>query len=131
MTALAHVTLTAGDFPRSVAFYDAVLRAVGLVRVAELVDEEEGDAPVEAVGWGEADGAGVVWLVAGERPTAGLHLRLRASSRSEVETFHSVGVRVGAASHTAPRRWPIYRRGEFSAMLVDPDGNLVEAVADE
>lgn len=130
-TGLDHVTLTARDFPRSVAFYDAVLGALGFGRLAELVDEEQDEPELEAVGWGVVDGAALVWLVPGTVPTTGLHVRFRAGSRVEVEAFHSAGVGLGAASHAAPRRWAIYRRGEYGAILADPDGNLVEAVADE
>jgi catechol 2,3-dioxygenase-like lactoylglutathione lyase family enzyme len=131
VTLLEHVTLSASDFARSVGFYDAVLGALGLVRVAELVDEEDEDPQLEAVAWGPAGGPGVLWLVVGGERTIGLHVQFRASSREQVETFHTAGVRLGAESRSAPRRWPIYRRGEFSAMLVDPDRNVVEAVCDE
>lgn len=130
---LDHVTLTvqAPDFAARAGFYDAALGALGLVRVAELVDEEEDDAEVEAVGWGPPDGAGLIWLVIGDRPTSGLHVRLHANSRAQVETFHAAAVRVGGTERTAPRRWVLYRRGEFNAIVADPAGNLIEAVAAE
>jgi hypothetical protein len=126
------VTVTAAQFPRAVSFYEAALGALGLLRVAELVDEEEGDgAPVEAVGWGSADSSGAVWLIIGDRPTTGLHMRLRAEARAQVETFHGAAVRAGGTELAAPRRWTLYRRGEFNAIVADPAGNLVEAVAAE
>jgi hypothetical protein len=130
---LDHVTLTvrAPDLAARVGFYDAALGALGLVRVAELVDEEEDDAAVEAVAWGHADGAGLVWLVIGDEPTTGVHVRLRADSRGQVETFHADAVRAGGTERTAPRRWVLYRRGEFNAIVADPAGNLIEAVAAE
>ena len=131
MTGLEHVTLVAADFARSVAFYDAVLAALGLVRVAELVDEEEDDSQVEAVAWGAPGADGIVWVVAHGSPTSGMHVRLRASSLVQVEAFHAAGVDLAARSVRTPRRWAIYRRGEFSAMLKDPDGNVIEAAADE
>jgi catechol 2,3-dioxygenase-like lactoylglutathione lyase family enzyme len=130
---LDHVTVsvTAAELAAALAFYDAALGALGLRRVAELVDEEEDDAELEAVGWGSGDGSGVVWLVIGEPATTGLHVRLRADSRAQVETFHSAAVRAGGADRAAPRRWALYRRGEFNAIVADPAGNLVEAVAAE
>ena len=128
---LAQVTVTASDFPASLAFYDAVLGALGLVRLAELVDEEEDDGPLEAVGWGEPDTAPVLWLTGAHAPTSGLHLRLAAASRAQVEAFHRAGLATGGVSHSAPRRWALYRRGEFGASLTDPDGNVLEAVAPE
>lgn len=127
---LSHVTITATDFAASLDFYDAVLGALGLDRVVELGDEEEDDAPLEAVGWGR-DGAAEVWLVAGTRPTAGLHLSLRAASPHHVRAFHAAALAAGGRTHDAPRRWPIYRRGEFHAAVADAVGNLLEAVAAE
>jgi catechol 2,3-dioxygenase-like lactoylglutathione lyase family enzyme len=133
VTVLDHVTLTvaAPDFAARAGFYDAALGALGLARVAELVDEEEDDPAVEAVAWGRSDGAALIWLVIGELPTAGLHVQLRADSRAQVETFHADAVRAGGAEHAAPRRWVLYRRGEFNAIVADPAGNLIEAVAAE
>lgn len=136
---LDHVTITASDFERSLQFYDAALAALGLVRLRELVDEEEGDAAVEAAAWGadppgsasgEQDHA-TVWLVSGQPTTTGLHIQLRANSRYDVETFFRDACAAGGAGHLAPRRWTPYRRGEFQAIVRDPDGNLIEACTAE
>ena len=126
---LDHVTLTASDFPSSLAFYDAVLGALGLSRLVELGDEEEDEPEVEAAAWG--DDAGVLWLITGAKPTTGAHISFRAVSRADVEEFHRAGLAHGGRSHDAPRRWAIYRAGQFNAILRDPDGNLVEAVCVE
>jgi catechol 2,3-dioxygenase-like lactoylglutathione lyase family enzyme len=128
---LDSLTLTAPDLPAVATFYDAALGALGWERVDELVDEEEDDAAVEAVGWGPVDGTSQLWVVTGVLATTGLHLRLRVDSRVEVETFHLTAVAAGGSTFAAPRRWPIYRRGEFSAIVRDPLGNLVEVVAPE
>jgi catechol 2,3-dioxygenase-like lactoylglutathione lyase family enzyme len=135
-----HVTITVADLVRSAAFYDAALGALGLRRMVELGDEEEGDAAVEAIAWGEPEQGepergepvrAAVWLVAGTRPTSGLHACLRARTRADVEAFHAAALAAGGRSHDAPRRWPIFRAGEFNAIVLDPDGNLIEAVAPE
>ena len=140
-----HVTITVADLARSAAFYDAALGALGLRRTVELGDEEEDDAAVEAIAWGEPERGepergepergeperAAVWLVAGTRPTSGLHVCLRARTRADVEAFHDAALAAGGRSHDAPRRWPIFRAGEFNAIVLDPDGNLIEAVAPE
>lgn len=131
MPQLDSVTVTASDISTSVLFYEAALSALGFVRTHELVDEEEDDAVVEAVGWGPPDRPAQVWVVTGPSPTAEVHLRLRAASRLDVEEFHAAAMHAGGIDHAAPRRWTPYRRGEFSAIVRDPDGNLVEAVAPE
>jgi catechol 2,3-dioxygenase-like lactoylglutathione lyase family enzyme len=137
---LDHVTITVVDLARSAAFYDAALGALGLRRTVEFGDEEEDDAAVEAIGWGEfgqgqpeegQSGRATLWAVAGTRPTSGLHVCLRAHTRAEVEAFHAAAIAAGGRSHDAPRRWPIFRTGEFNAIVLDPDGNLIEAVAPE
>jgi catechol 2,3-dioxygenase-like lactoylglutathione lyase family enzyme len=58
-------------------------------------------------------------------------VRLSANSRAEVEAFHRAGVGDGGTEHTRPRRWVLYRAGEFHAIVADPDGNLIEVVAPE
>ena len=128
---LDHVTIAASDLERSLAFYEAALGALGLVRLGELVDEEEDDAQVEAAGWGEPGGRALVWVVTSATPTRGVHLGLRTTARADVEAFHAAALAAGGGEHSAPRRWPLYRRGDFNAIVRDPDGNLVEAVAPE
>ncbi len=130
MATLDHVTITTADLAGSLDFYDAALGALGLHRVRELVDEEEADAAVEAAAWG-AGADPLVWLVTGAAPTARSHAAIRTDSRAEVETFYWAGLQAGGSPHSAPRRWMIYRRGEFNAILADPDGNLVEAICGE
>jgi catechol 2,3-dioxygenase-like lactoylglutathione lyase family enzyme len=128
---LDHATICASDFTASLDFYDAALGALGLVRAAEYGDEEEEHANIEAAGWGPSGAAPLVWLVAAEAPTRAAHLCLRAQSRAEVEAFHAAALRAGGRSHDAPRRWAIYRQGDFNAVVCDPDGNRIEAVAAE
>ena len=131
MPHLDHVTIAAADFPASLAFYDAVFTALGWVRAVELVDEEEEDAEIEVVGWGAPEGPAGFWLVEGLLPTTGLHLAVDAPDAAAVERFHAAAVAAGGRSHDAPRRWPIIRRGQFNAIVADPAGNLIEAVAPE
>lgn len=130
---LSHVTISSAQFADSMAFYDAALGALGLVRTAEFGDEEESDVPVEAAGWGETAAEPIMWLVAASAATVtrGAHVAVRASSRAAVEAFFAAGLGQGGRSLRPPRRWTIYRRGQFAATLLDPDGNRVEAVAAE
>ena len=128
---LDHVTVCASDFATSLTFYDAVLGALGLSRVYELGDEEEDEPGVEVAAFGGDGDLAQVWLVGGSTTTRGVHLAFRAATRSVVEAFHEAALAAGGTSHDAPRRWPIYRTGDFNAIVADPDGNLIEAVATE
>jgi catechol 2,3-dioxygenase-like lactoylglutathione lyase family enzyme len=129
--ALRHITLCAGSFATSLAFYDAALGALGLIRVQEFGDEEEDDAPLEAAGFGRPDAAPCFWLVTGPTPTSGVHAAFTAGSRADVEAFYTAALAAGGTARQAPRRWEIYRAGYYGAVVADPDGNLIEAALDE
>ena len=132
MPALRHVTLSAAAFDRGLAFYDAALGALGLVRAQEFGDEEEDAAPLEAAGYGKtADTAPMLWLVSGAEPSRGAHVAFTAASRADMDAFFAAALRAGGSVHQAPRRWEISRPGYYGALVADPDGNLVEAVFDE
>ena len=131
MPGLDHVTLSARDFELNVAFYDAALGALGWVRAVEIGDEEEDDADVEVVSWGPTESEPTIWLVAGAVSTQGVHVALAAANGAAVSAFHAAALAAGGTSHDAPRRWPIIRRGQFNAIVIDPNGNLIEAVAPE
>ena len=128
---LDHVTVVATDFAAALAFYDAAFEPLGLTRVVEFGDEEEDDAPLEAAGWGPPEEPAVLWVVAGPAPTTGVHVALRASSRAAVEAFYAAALAAGGSPHDAPRRWAIFRRGEFNAVVLDPAGNAIEAISAE
>ena len=131
MPGLRHITLCASSFATSLAFYDAALGALGLVRAQEFGDEEEDDAPIEVAGFGWPDEAPSFWLVSGTTPTTGAHAAFVARSRADVEAFHAAALAAGGTTRQAPRRWEIYRAGYFGAVVADPDGNLIEAALDE
>jgi catechol 2,3-dioxygenase-like lactoylglutathione lyase family enzyme len=128
---LDHVSITASDFAASLVFYDATLGALGLVRAAEFGDEEENDADLEAAGWGSPGSEPVVWLIVGPAPTTAAHLSLRADTKADVDAFFAAALANGGQPHDQPRRWAIYRRGEYRAVVADPDSNLLEAVGPE
>jgi catechol 2,3-dioxygenase-like lactoylglutathione lyase family enzyme len=130
-TRLSHVTITAADFAAGLAFYDTALGALGLARSAEYGDEEEDDAHVEAAGWSAPGTPPVLWLVVGAEPTRGAHVCLRTDGPAAVRNFYAAACAAGARPHTAPRRWTLYRRGEFGAAVYDPAGNLIEVVSAE
>ena len=131
MSVLRHITVCASSFDASLAFYDAALGALGLVRAQEYGDEEEDDALIEAAGFGPPDEPPSFWLVTGGEPTRGAHAAFTASSRGAVDAFFAAAVAAGGTPRQAPRRWEIYRPGYFGAVVADPDGNLIEAALDE
>ncbi len=133
---IEHMSLSTADLGRAVAFYDAVLAPLGLVRVADY-DEPEGASAC----WGPADslpspegdiGAAPFWVQF--RPGVvvscppGFHLCLCAPGRAAVHAFHAAGLAHGGSDHGAPGLRPHYGEGYYAAFLRDPDGWHIEAL---
>jgi catechol 2,3-dioxygenase-like lactoylglutathione lyase family enzyme len=129
--ALLHVTIVPSELATSLAFYDAALAALGIERHSDFPDEEESDAPVDAVAYAAPRAEPMLWVVAGAESSRGLHVALQAESRVAVERFWAAATAAGGTGRQAPREWEIYRRGYFGAIVADPDGNLIEAVVSE
>ncbi len=122
---LDHVSITVSDIPAAERFYDAIMAALGVVKVGRRDDW---------LGYGERarpDHPDRVYLTIrkGAKPgdAFGRHWCFKASSRAMVEAFWRAGVAAGGADDGAPglRHYhPFY----YAAFLRDPDGNRVEAV---
>ncbi len=122
---LDHVSLETADLERAMAFYDAVLAALGAVR-----------------SWTKDDAAGYGHpgrdeeLALNQRafvriPGAGFHLAFAARSRAEVDAFHRAALEQGGVDHGAPGLRPEYGPGYYAAYVGDPDGHRLEAVHHE
>jgi catechol 2,3-dioxygenase-like lactoylglutathione lyase family enzyme len=107
-----HVDVHASDYGESVRFYETVLAALAMPRIAE------GD------GW-----TGFTNLNVANRqpPTRNLHLCFYAREKEQVDAFHRVGVESGFRSNGEPG-YRDYAPGYYAAYLLDPDGNNVEAL---
>jgi catechol 2,3-dioxygenase-like lactoylglutathione lyase family enzyme len=107
-----HVHVRVADLEASKRFYRAVLAAVG----RELTRESE-----------DAFSADELYVSADRTPTAGLHIAFQADDRETVQRFHEAGLAVGGQDNGGPGERP-YHPGYYSAYVLDPDGNNVEAV---
>ena len=124
--ALDHVDLTVRDLARSTAFYDKLLPAIGMRRVAH-----DG-----YVAWGNGHmNVGLRAAATEHRDTpftrarAGLHhLALRARSRSDVDRLHAFLVREGITVLDPPAEYPQYGPGYYAVFCTDPDGLKLEVV---
>jgi catechol 2,3-dioxygenase-like lactoylglutathione lyase family enzyme len=111
-----HVEVSAGDYSASVRFYETVLAALGIPRIA-VTDETD-----------ELTSFGNLAVVDREPATHDLHVCFRAASRDEVDRFHQAGVEAGFQSNGEPGYREKYGEGYYAAFLLDPDGNNVEAL---
>lgn len=118
---LSHVSVGTNDFDRAVAFYDAVLAAVGARRVMEHPG---------AVAYGrEYPEFWVQTPIDGRGAAAGngTHFGFFAASREQVDAFHAAALAAGASDDGAPGPRPHYGEGYYGCFVRDPDGHKVEA----
>jgi len=129
---LHHISFGITDIRRSAGFYDAVLSALGYVRVWE--DLAEGD-PNAAVGYGYAGGGDkfAIKLRTHPRlsPGPGFHLAFAAPSQQAVHAFHQAALNHGGSDNGTPGPRPEYGPHYYAAFVIDPDGYRIEAVVNK
>lgn len=120
----SHIQLGARDLPALIAFYDAVLLPLGLVR---LVDYE--DAGPDGAGWqlpGQRYPQFFVQLPFNGQPASwgnGTQVSFRAASYSQVDNAWRTALALGAVDEGAPGLRPQYGPGFYAAYCRDPEGN--------
>jgi catechol 2,3-dioxygenase-like lactoylglutathione lyase family enzyme len=123
---LDHLSIGVKDLTRSAAFYDAVLAALGCVRLFENP---------RSVCYGPRGFAGeppFAILAAGDDVvTARFHLAFAAASRDQVDRFHAAALAAGGTDDGPPGIRENYHSGYYAAFVRDPDGHRLEAVRHE
>jgi catechol 2,3-dioxygenase-like lactoylglutathione lyase family enzyme len=114
-----HIGLKVKNLGAGIRFYEAVLGALG----HELCYQDEASA-----GLGPK-GEPALWLyVAGGPAGPGIHVAFKATDHGAVDRFHAAGLAAGGADNGAPGLRADYSPTYYTAFLIDPDGNNVEAV---
>ena len=117
-----HISVGVSDLDRSARFYEATLAALGLTRVVTRP---------RAVGFGKSYPEFWINLREGMprvAPHSGVHICLRARTTAEIDAFHDAALSAGGASDGAPGLRPHDRVRYYTAFVLDPDGNRIEAV---
>jgi catechol 2,3-dioxygenase-like lactoylglutathione lyase family enzyme len=117
-----HTGIGVADVARSATFYDAVLGALGMRRVMQLPESDGADA----VGYGFD--YPVFWIDRFHPHGVKQHTAFVARSRAEVEAFHAAALEVGGTDNGPPGLRAGYPPGYYTAFVLDPDGNNMEAV---
>jgi catechol 2,3-dioxygenase-like lactoylglutathione lyase family enzyme len=112
-----HTGIGVADLARSAAFYDAALGALGWKRVFEM----DG-----GVAYGTTHP--VFWIDKFHPAGTKNHTAFTAKTRAEVEAFHAAAVRAGGTDNGAPGLRTGYPPNYYTAFVLDPDGNNMEAV---
>lgn len=128
---LHHVSLGVCTIETSAAFYDAVLGALGYVRVWSDLDPGTLD---QAVGYGRLGSEDCLALkqqqAAQCAPGAGFHLAFAARDAAAVNAFHLAALQHGGRCNGAPGPRPDYGDAYYAAFVIDPDGHRIEAVVE-
>jgi catechol 2,3-dioxygenase-like lactoylglutathione lyase family enzyme len=123
---LDHVSITVSDVAAAERFYDAIMRALDVVKVGRRDDW---------LGYGERARAAYpdrVYLTIrkGEKPedAAGRHWCFKAKWRTQIDAFWDAGLAAGGSDDGPPGVRSNYHTSYYAAFLRDPDGNRIEAV---
>lgn len=115
---LSHVTLGSNDIHRSRTFYDAVMGALGLGRMAGM------DGEIHSI-WGTDRPAVVVRHPLNGEPATfanGGTVGFVAPSRAAVDAFHAAALANGGSCEGPPGPRAA-AGGHYGAYVRDPDGN--------
>jgi catechol 2,3-dioxygenase-like lactoylglutathione lyase family enzyme len=122
---LDHISLGVTDLGRSRRFYDAALRAVGIVRIVDFGEGRGSD-------YGSMPGSlGVEFTIIvepGVKPSQGMHVCFRAPTRGAVLAFYAAALEAGGRNDGAPGLYIEYHPHYFAAFVFDPDGHRIEVV---
>jgi catechol 2,3-dioxygenase-like lactoylglutathione lyase family enzyme len=116
---LDHVTLGVTDLERARAFYDRVLKPLGIDRL--YADGES------FCGYG-ADRKAFFWIGARDVVASGAHVAFLAPNRATVDAFHAAALPAGGRDNGRPGLRPHYHRHYYGAFILDADGHNIEAV---
>lgn len=120
-----HIGVGVSNVAHSAAFYDAALGALGLHRALPLPVNSGADA----VGYGVD--YPVFWIDRFHPHGVRQHTAFAAKSRAAVDAFHAAAVKAGGIDNGPPGLRDTaegYLPGYYSAFVLDPDGNNIEAV---
>jgi catechol 2,3-dioxygenase-like lactoylglutathione lyase family enzyme len=125
-SAIDHMGIGVSDISRAQAFYEVVLRPLGITLVMSIQADPPGSKP-RRLGFG-SEGKPFLWLHDAPVPSQGVHIALIAESREAVDAFHSAGIAAGGQDNGAPGVRPHYHANYYAAYVLAPDGVNLEAV---
>ena len=115
-----HVGVNVRDYRTSRRFYEEALGPLGY-RVVIAFDE------YSACGFGQEEKP-VFWVAEREPLGTGTHVAFMSPDRATVAAFHAAALEAGGSDNGEPGLREHYHSTYYSAFVLDPDGNNVEAV---
>lgn len=125
-SAIDHMGVGVSDISQAQAFYEPVLRPLGITLLMSIQAEPPRSRPTR-LGFG-SEGKPFLWLHDAPIPSHGAHIALIAKSREAVDAFHAAGIAAGGRDNGAPGIRPRYHSSYYAAYVIAPDGVNLEAI---
>jgi catechol 2,3-dioxygenase-like lactoylglutathione lyase family enzyme len=116
-----HVGVNVSDYGVSKRFYEGALAPLGYAVAMEFAEWKTAGFGADAV-------PGHFWISEREPRTTGTHVAFQSPDRATVDAFHAAGLAAGGTDNGEPGVREHYHPTYYSAFVLDPDGNNVEAV---
>jgi catechol 2,3-dioxygenase-like lactoylglutathione lyase family enzyme len=121
MSGLDHVAFAVADYDKSIAFYNAVLKPLG---IEPLMAFDQGG---KVTGFGHG-GQPYLWVGDGGPVKGRLHYAFGADARAAVDAFYAAAMANGGTDNGPPGVRAHYHENYYAAYVLDPDGHNIEAV---
>jgi catechol 2,3-dioxygenase-like lactoylglutathione lyase family enzyme len=125
---LDHVFITVQDLDRSIAFYETVLKSLGIAHASDFDGKDGPEGHPDLKGF-RRDGRIFFWLSQGDADAKAAHIGFVAKSEAEVNAFYEAAMAAGATDNGKPGARLYYDPRYYVANVFDRDGYSVEAVS--
>lgn len=124
---LDHVFISVSDINRSIAFYTAVFKPLGIVTRVDYDGKDGPPGHPDLKGFG-VDGRIFFWLREGTVEGGVAHVGFVARDATEVDAAYDAAIAAGATDNGAPSARLYYDPRYYAANFLDPDGYSIEIV---
>ena len=124
---LDHIILSASNLKRSVAFYEAALRPLGITHYVDYDGKNGPEGHPDLKGFGSGTDF-FLWLREGVADRRAAHIGLVATTHDEVDATYAAAMAAGATDNGAPGDRTYYGPRYYAANVLDPDGYSLEFV---
>lgn len=124
---LDHIFLSVADVDRSVAFYTATLKPLGIAHSHDYDGKDGPPGHPDLKGFG-ANGRVFFWLREGLATGPSVHVGFVANDTASVDAAYAAAIGAGARDNGAPGARLHYDPRYYAANVLDPDGHSLEFV---
>jgi catechol 2,3-dioxygenase-like lactoylglutathione lyase family enzyme len=122
---LDHIFLSVSDANRSIAFYEACLPPLGIIRRLDYDGKDGPQGHPDLKGFGAGNRI-FFWLREGPVSGGSAHVGFIARSKAEVDAAYAAAISAGATDNGPPSPRLYYDPDYYAASVFDPDGYSLE-----